>query len=75
MATMVLLSLWVTRREHSSGLRRLTGRKDPSRQPSRAAAGPALMQAPPTSMAAWLRACWRVSGCASAPSACSKRRA
>lgn len=46
MATMVLLSLWITRREHASGLRRLTGRKEPSRQPSRAGAGPALMQAP-----------------------------
>ena len=45
MAAMVLISLWVTRREHATGLRRLTGRK-PSRQPSRAAAGPALMQAP-----------------------------
>ena len=45
MATMVLLSLWVTRREHTSGLRRLAGRKEPSRQPSRAAGGPALMQA------------------------------
>jgi tight adherence protein B len=46
MATMVLISLWMTRREHASGLRRLTGRKAPSRQPSRAGAGPALMQAP-----------------------------
>ena len=45
MATMVLISLWVTRREHASGLRRLTGRK-PSRQPSRGSAGPVLMQAP-----------------------------
>lgn len=43
MATMVLLSLWVTRREHASGLRRLTGRK-PSRSPSRNATGPVLMQ-------------------------------
>ena len=31
MATMVLLSLWATRREHTSALRRLIGRKDPSR--------------------------------------------
>jgi len=46
MMTMVLLSLWVTRREHASGLRRLTGRKAPSRNPSRTAAGPVLMQAP-----------------------------
>ena len=44
MASMVLISLWVTRREHASGVRRLTGRKSPSRQLSRAA-GPALMQA------------------------------
>ncbi len=46
MATMVLISLWLTRREHASGLRRLIGRKSPSRKPSRAANGPALMQAP-----------------------------
>ncbi len=46
MASMVLISLWMTRREHASGLRRLTGRKSPTRQPSRAGAGPALMQAP-----------------------------
>src|SRR5580658_9918010 len=45
MASMVLISLWLTRREHASGLRRLIGRKSPSRKPSRAA-GPALMQAP-----------------------------
>ena len=45
MATMVLLSLWVTRREHVSGLRRLTGKRTPSRQPSRTASGPVLMQA------------------------------
>ena len=46
MMTMVVLSLWATRREHASGLRRLTGRKPPSRQPSRATAGPVLMQTP-----------------------------
>jgi tight adherence protein B len=45
MAAMVLISLWATRREHAHGLQRLTGRKPP-RQPSRAAAGPVLMQAP-----------------------------
>jgi tight adherence protein B len=43
---MVLISLWVTRRDHASGLRRLTGRRQPSRQPSRTAAGPVLMQGP-----------------------------
>jgi len=45
MATMVVVSLWVTRREHVHGLLRLIGRKGP-RQPSRTAAGPVLMQAP-----------------------------
>ncbi len=47
MATMVLLSLWVTRQEHASGVRRLTGKKIGARQPSRTASGPVLMQ-PPT---------------------------
>jgi len=46
MATLVLASLWVTRREHHTGLRRLTGRKPPPKQPSRAPAGPVLKQAP-----------------------------
>jgi tight adherence protein B len=46
MATMVLLSLWSTRREHASGLRRLTGKRPGARQPSRTAQGPTLMQAP-----------------------------
>jgi len=46
MATMVLLSLWVTRREHATGLQRLTGRKPPPRQPARSAAAPVLMQVP-----------------------------
>jgi tight adherence protein B len=45
MAALVLGFLWVTRRDHATGLRRLTGRKPPSREPSRAA-GPALMQVP-----------------------------
>jgi tight adherence protein B len=35
-----------TRREQAHGLQRLTGRKPPPRQTSRAAAGPVLMQAP-----------------------------
>ncbi len=46
MAAMVLISLWVTRREHVHGVRRLTGRKPSAREPSRTAAGPVLMQAP-----------------------------
>ena len=46
LATIVLVSLWVTRREHANGLRRLTGRKPSPRQPSRTDAGPMLMQAP-----------------------------
>ena len=46
LATIVLVSLWVTRREHTNGLRRLLGRKTPARKPSRSAAGPVLMQAP-----------------------------
>ena len=46
MAAMIAISLWVTRREHASGLRRLTGKKAPSRQPSRTGSGPVLMQAP-----------------------------
>jgi tight adherence protein B len=46
MATIVVVSLWVTRREHTHGLLRLTGRKTGPRQPSRTAAGPVLMQAP-----------------------------
>ena len=46
MAALVLASLWVTRREQNTGLRRLIGRKPSPRQPSRAAATPVLRQAP-----------------------------
>lgn len=45
MAALVLTSLWVTRREQNTGLRRLIGRKPSPRQPSRAAATPVLRQA------------------------------
>jgi tight adherence protein B len=45
MATMLLASQWLARREHALGLRRLTGRQPPPRGAPRAA-GPALMQVP-----------------------------
>jgi tight adherence protein B len=46
MAAMVVISLWLTRHEHATGLRRLTGRKPPVKQTPRSSAGAALMHAP-----------------------------
>lgn len=46
MAAMILITLWMTRRDHVTGLRRLTGRKMAIQEPPRAGSRPVLMQSP-----------------------------